>query len=376
MKILSIAKFVDQPLVINKLQKLMPTILTGGAIAYGTAKTLQQPHEKRKEALTKNAIVLGSTVAASIVAAHGLKIGKSKLLKGLMPPEDTQKLIYNQKKAIEKYLQSEKNISQNVLTILEKAKNQPLKISEITTVLDKTQKNENQQKLFSTLFGKQEDFSSKTIFAEMKRLPIYGASAIGGGLFGGLLADKLTNTDSKKATANKVKEAFYQYFANTFLCIVGSGSALLAAEKLNKVGVIKNLTPAKKMTAVISGILGMGVVFGSLAANIVGKKIINPIFCQNDKKECQNKIYSERKPELLDVCMHADDLATAGIYSGFKWIEPVLPLFYLIGGYRAGMGYRNNNACNVQDEKKINNCKKRIQNQNPHTNCQPQKASC
>ena len=32
-----------------------------------------------------------------------------------------------QKKAIEKYLQSEKNISQNVLTILEKAKNQPRK---------------------------------------------------------------------------------------------------------------------------------------------------------------------------------------------------------------------------------------------------------
>ena len=33
--------------------------------------------------------------------------------------------------------------------------------------------------------------------------------------------------------------------------------------------------------------------------------------------------------------------ATAGILSGFKWIEPALPFMYFISGYRAGIGYRN-----------------------------------
>ena len=41
------------------------------------------------------------------------------------------------------------------------------------------------------------------------------------------------------------------------------------------------------------------------------------------------------------MAMHIDDLATAGVLSGLKWIEPILPAFYLFSGYRAGMGYRN-----------------------------------
>ena len=54
-------------------------------------------------------------------------------------------------------------------------------------------------------------------------------------------------------------------------------------------------------------------------------------------------LYAERKPEPLDIALHADDIATAGVLSGFKWIEPALPIMYLISGYRAGTGYRNNN---------------------------------
>jgi len=50
----------------------------------------------------------------------------------------------------------------------------------------------------------------------------------------------------------------------------------------------------------------------------------------------------ERKPELLDMALHTDDIATAGVLSGFRWIEPMLPLMYTISGYRAGIGYRNN----------------------------------
>lgn len=348
MNIKSIAKFVDQPLVVNKLQKSMPTLLVTSALGYGAYKTYQAPKDKRKDALTKNAVVLGSTVAASIIAAQGLKVGKTQIIKGLFPPADKAVLLAKQKKAVEKFLLDEKNVDSNVKKALERAKGNALSLLDVDVVLDKTSDSKRRKELFETLFAPPDELCSKSIFSEMKRLPVYGASAIGGGLLGGIVADKLTATGSKKSTANKVKEAFYQYFANTFLCIVGSGTALMGAEKLHKAGVIKNFTPAKKMAAVVGGILGVGVVFGSIAANVVGKKVINPMFGQKESAECEKKIYSERRPELLDVCMHADDLATAGIYSGFKWIESVLPLFYLIGGYRAGMGYRNNAACAVQ----------------------------
>ena len=48
----------------------------------------------------------------------------------------------------------------------------------------------------------------------------------------------------------------------------------------------------------------------------------------------------------MDIALHADDIATAGILSGFKWIEPALPFMYFISGYRAGIGYRNGNNLN------------------------------
>ena len=48
----------------------------------------------------------------------------------------------------------------------------------------------------------------------------------------------------------------------------------------------------------------------------------------------------------MDIALHADDIATAGILSGFKWIEPALPFMYFISGYRAGIGYRNGNDLN------------------------------
>ena len=93
----------------------------------------------------------------------------------------------------------------------------------------------------------------------------------------------------------------------------------------------------KKLAVILTGITATGIIGGSYIANYVSKKCINPMFGESGK----NKIYGERKPEALDIALHADDIATAGILSGFKWIEPALPFMYFISGYRAGIGYRN-----------------------------------
>ena len=84
----------------------------------------------------------------------------------------------------------------------------------------------------------------------------------------------------------------------------------------------------------IGGIILTGVVGGSMMANFIGNKIINPMLYKNNEKE-------KRTPELLDISLHADDIATVSLLSGLKWIEPALPLLYSISGYRAGIGYRN-----------------------------------
>ena len=170
-----------------------------------------------------------------------------------------------------------------------------------------------------------------------------GAIPVIGGVSGGFIADYMLGELSSKTAANKVKEGFYQYFANIFLCNVGACAALFIAEGLQKSKVIKPLSPLKKMAVIISGIISTGIIGGSWIANKLSQKIIDPIFSKNKKFSCKG-LQDERKPELADIALHADDIATAGVLSGFKWIEPALPIMYFVSGYRAGIGYRNSNS--------------------------------
>ena len=62
-----------------------------------------------------------------------------------------------------------------------------------------------------------------------------------------------------------------------------------------------------------------------------------------------NKLNSERTTEILDICLHSDDIATIAVMSGLKWMEPALPILYGISGYRAGIGYRNGHKRNKND---------------------------
>ena len=112
--------------------------------------------------------------------------------------------------------------------------------------------------------------------------------------------------------------------------------------QMEKMGVKGKVSRALGMVA---GIVAMGIVGGSAIANAIGNKIINPMLGEQQKKG----IYSERKPEALDIGLHVDDIATVAVMSGLKWIEPALPIMYSISGYRAGIGYRNVNVCNKKN---------------------------
>ena len=352
MKIKTLCKYVDQPMILNKLDQKMPLLLIGTGAAFGVVDSFRHHRNDghtHKERFFKNAVVISSTIGASLIGTRGLKIGNKKVIKGLMERVHFSELQKQQTQAVENYLRKVKISDKKILKALETVKLKELSPKQIDILTDKLPTSPAKDELFSVILPEKKNLNSKEIFSEIKRLSLLGLIPVVGGVTGGIIANKTIYTGkghsgpreramSKKMTANKVKEGLYQYLANIFLCNVGAGTALFLSERLEKAKKIKPLTPMKKLAVILAGITVTGIVGGSYIANYVSKKCINPLFGEKDTKK---GLYSERKPEALDIALHADDIATAGILSGFKWIEPALPFMYFISGYRAGIGYRN-----------------------------------
>ncbi len=349
MNVSAVGKFLDQPILISKLKNQTPKILTGAALAYGIYDTMKAPKEERKNRGIKNAVVLSTVVITSLISAFGLKTGKKQILKGLVDVKEPENIIKSNINAVDKFLKFN-TVDKKAENTLNKAKNGLLNLNDTKEILKlKNSDYKGIDELFDTLFSKKEDLSAKEIFKETGRLSILGLIPVASGVLGGIAAEKITGENTPKSTSNKIKEGAYQFLANIFMCNVGAAGALFAAERLQKAGKIKVLSPMGKLGVIMGGIFVTGILGGSYVANWIGKHILDPVFeGKNHKNKGFNKnfagkedLYTERKPELLDIALHTDDIATAGVLSGFKWIEPMLPLMYTISGYRAGIGYRN-----------------------------------
>ena len=344
MNIAAIGRCIDQPILINSIQSKMPNILVGTGLCYGAYDTIntfkKKTKESKKNAILKNSIIISSTIAASLAGAYGVKIAGKQIIPRLLPFPSKNQILSNNKKSVVDFL-SKVNVSEKIKNILNKSTFSALSCKDVDVLLKEIPYSKDKDILLSTLLPKAENLDAKGIFSEIGRLSLLGAIPVVGGIAGGIVADKVTHTSSPKSTANKIKEGFYQYFANIFLCNVGAALALLSAEGLQKAGIIKPLSSLNKMFVILLGITSMGILGGSYIANKLSQKFIDPIF-NKDKNKLNKSVYDERRPEVVDIALHADDIATAGVLSGFKWIEPALPLMYFVSGYRAGIGYRNN----------------------------------
>jgi len=343
MKLTHIAKYVDQPLITNKISQAAPLVLAGCATGLGIHDVFIKKHDNNqstKDRIIKNAVILGTVAGASLLTARGLSLGGKKIFSGLIETPKKNELIKEQTKAINNFIEQFKPTDKKLVDILNNAKEKVLNLKDTGYVIDKLTKNKDAQPLLEKLFGAKKDLSSKEIFSEIGKLSLLGLIPVVSGVAAGIAVEN----GPKKVHNNsdRIKEGFYQYFANIFLCNVGAGAALFGLESLKKFNIIKSISPTQKFVAMIGGIMATGVIGGSFIANYMSKKLIDPILL-NKKEEnlTLSKIYDERTPEGIDMAMHIDDLATAGVLSGLKWIEPVLPAFYLFSGYRAGMGYRN-----------------------------------
>lgn len=350
MNITAIARCVDQPVLLNKLQKKMPSLLVGIAAAYGIADTYKSSKAKngdyKKKKALKNSVVISATVLSSLVAANGFKIANKQIIPRLIERTPLIEILNKQNSAVDTFLAKQKIFDKSLISALNKVRNDYLSVKEVDLLLSRLPKGKDSECLLDVILPKPENLNAKGIFSEIGRLSLLGAIPVIGGVSGGIASDYIVGDLSKKSTANKIKEGFYQYFANIFLCNVGACAALFIAEGLQKSKVIKPLSPLKKMVVILSGIVSTGIIGGSWIANKLSQKIIDPLFNKNKKLSCKG-VYDERKPEFADVVLHADDIATAGVLSGFKWIEPALPIMYFVSGYRAGIGYRNSHSRNA-----------------------------
>lgn len=331
-----LGKYLDQPMLVAKFSKSVPAMLTAGGGVLVLSHVLNSPKEERKKEAIKSLAVFKFTVISALLATRGIKpfkIGKKlfKGFEGLSERIDLNGVKEQQTKFIDAFLKTHPNLKS--FEALTKAKKNVLSFSEIKSVFEElTPKNKD---FLDTFIPNPEKITSKDIFSEIGRLSLMGLIPIFGGILGGIIGDKLTEKDWKDRIPNKIKEGTYQYFANIFLCNVGAGAALLMLEKA------KVTSKSARAAGMIGGILLAGVAFGSAIANLIGKTFVDPIFAKEHQHGHNHGLYSERKPEVVDVGLHIDDVATVAVLSGLKWIEPALPMLYSISGYRAGIGYRN-----------------------------------
>lgn len=318
-KVSSIGKFLDQPLLTAKLNNKIPTILTLGSGIFLAKELKNTPEKERKKKGLQTSIILGVT---ALSACKAPKIANVLTKRPVAKTLESLKVQNN--KTIEEILLNNK-YSPKVENILHKAKDKILSIKEVDILQQKLDK-----KLFDKIIPPPENITSKDLFREIGWLSIFGVIPVFGGIAGGIAADMATEKDWKSKISNKIKEGTYQYLANIFMCNIGAGAALGILEHNN----IKS--KSARCVGMVTGILLTGVIGGSAIANFISNKFINPILSgkNQNKKEL-------RTPELLDLGLHTDDIATVSLLSGLKWIEPSLPLLYAISGYRAGIGYRN-----------------------------------
>lgn len=401
MRVSTLGKYLDQPALVNNLKKTMPYAMVLGGAGFGLLETAKAKKGERGKKSIQTASVLGFTITSALIATRGLKINGKQFIRGLVEPSELNH------EAIESVLQ--KVTGTKLETLVNKAKNgQFLRYKEVKELEDgldgvygkgklaisrvipdcehnhgahghtHEHKNvhrhqhaevplkerkfvfarvaENEKTLEQNHLNVQNKCScghdhhnhdehdhhghSHGAFGELKDLSLLGLIPVLGGITGGVVGDLLTGENWKKKFPDKIKEGTYQYLNNIFLCNVGAGIAMVTMNALK----VKN--KAVRFSAMLGGVMGVGILAGNAIANFVGKNVINPIFDGNAQKpygfkSMTKNLNSERHPEAVDLSLHIDDVASVGFLSGFKWIGPVLPALYSVSAYRAGIGYRN-----------------------------------
>ncbi len=362
-------KYIDQPAIIKGLNNTVPVASSIVALSYTAYDTYKAPKEEKKKRAVRNLLITGFTLASAFIATKGLKIGGRKIIKGIS--EECHHSHHHHGcchsgghkhlKPIDQVLNQVEDIK--IKGLINKVKGEEyLNLSQVAELNKSLEELAPGKRLISKVIPDNHIHTPKEMFSELWKLTKIGTLPIVGGIVGGLIADKVNGEDISKTSKNKIKEGLYQYMANITLCNAGAGVALFGLNRLN----VKS--KAIKFVGMLTGVMTVGVLCGGTIANFICKNFISPLLGDNSKPEGRSlkhhhhqhihdmfkDVNAERKPELLDLGLHIDDVASVGFLSGLKWIGPILPALYSISGFRAGIGYRNNDTSTNQSKAKLN----------------------
>jgi len=281
-------KFLDQPILVEKVRSSVPVVLTLGAAAYTGREINKVSEDRRKKTAISTISTMAFTVASALAAP---KIAYKMFKKTDEIPKNLKNIQSHSSKLIMNYFSGHK-VDEITARRLEKAKSKVLNFKEVRGLFKVFEKDKDGTALLNKLIPNPENITSKEIFSEIGRLSLLGFIPVAGGIAGGITGDILTDKNWKQKIPDKIKEGAYQYLANIFLCNVGAGAALGIMEKFNvRLKVYRAL-------GMICGILITGVFGGSAIANIISKKVINPMFKNRQKNEISYKgLFDERHPE-------------------------------------------------------------------------------
>lgn len=384
-KLMSVwGNYIDQASIVQKSGRpvnWMMITAASGVTGYHAWKA--QP-EERKKVITRDALVLSAAVGGTMFAAGGLAafrqlfnsgfvptvakdapVLKKFILQGAKPLHDEgEKLAEHAKEYLKKIKGGDEDKIHSELQKFLEEKIDKLKDDytfsrdELGEIYDNVKKYEPEKvsKIFTKLFSDDDGLG-----AEVKEaMEFFGIGLAGvlSGIGGGLLANKINELKDPEKTPDMVKEGIFQFVANIGMCAVGAGSALALmspdewapkiSEKLRK--------PAEKVTeffhesagskvyrfgGVLAG-LSVGILGGAHIANYVGRHYVNPVLDKIQGKESKPPEEQEKRHiEGMDMVLHVDDIPTAAAIAGTAILGPWIMPFFPVSGYRAGIGYRN-----------------------------------
>lgn len=372
--------YIDQASVVKKYGAPVNYLMLLAAAGVTGYHTLQAQPEEKKKVFIRDALVLSATVGGTIFASGGLlafkqllnpklteetvKGFKGLIKQGMKPLQDEgEDLLERMSKSLPKLKEAEEKISKTLLDKLEdihttKKGQEHFTKEELHKIYELIKEHEPKKvnDIFGKIFGDDGGLLDEII--EAKDFFVIGALGVLSGIGGGLLANKINGVKDPEKVPNMVKEGIFQFVANIGMCAVGAGSALALmnpvewAPKINKnlekpaekIAYAFHKAPGNKLYrfgGVLAG-LSVGILGGSHIANYVGQHYVNPMLDKIQGKESRPpEEQGKRHIEGMDMVLHVDDIPTAAAIAGTAILGPWIMPFFPVSGYKAGIGYRN-----------------------------------
>lgn len=322
----ALGHFIDQPQIIQKASKTIPIISGLGIAGLFALDYFQAKPQERKKVALRDALVLGTTAAGTL-------IGALLFMRQTHDPFVVEEAI---KTIAKKY-------GPHIEALVNKETKSRAEFQKILNTVSKEDANK-----ILPIEEEHEGFLEG--LKKMRSFAVVGAMSVLSGFGGGMIANKINKEPASKKV-DMIKEGIFQFIANIVLCAIGASIGIAVVNNKWK--------PVKQKLArfgIIGAGLSLGIVGGGFIANAIGRAVVNPYFEWRDqgkpdgsfvnwwkaqREAAEGKPKANRKVEFWDAILHLDDLPMALALAGVQILEPFIPLFFALSGYRTGIGYRN-----------------------------------